>query len=119
MVYNETLVQADFNVAKGIDVIMRIKRSILITIIVVLAFGIYAGIHLINTRENLEAILSEQHDVRKEAAELQIKIDQLEHEIENYDDPDVKANIARTNLGLVLPGEIVFFNYGSSQDVEG
>ena len=125
MVYNSVYSQSipgaegrQESAAKGKDVIMRLKRSILTTMVIVFAFVIYAGIHLVSLHASREAVLQEQHEIRREAAELQLQIAQLEHDIEHYDDPDVKANIARSNLGLVLPGEIVFFDAGSGQSEE-
>ena len=52
----------------------------------------------------------------QEVIQLDLKVAELEYEIENYNDPDVIAGIARSNLGLVLPGEIVFYDSGSEPD---
>ena len=92
---------------------MRLTRSKLITKLVVFAFVVYAGISLITLWGRIEAVRDELYVVRRAVAEQEIANAQLEYDIENYDNPDVKANIARTNLGLVLPGEIVFFDAGN------
>ena len=95
---------------------MRLPRSKLITKIIVFALIIYAGISLITLRGRIDEVREELYDVRRAVAEQEIANAQLEYDIENYNEPDVKANIARSNLGLVLPGEIVFFDAGSGQD---
>jgi cell division protein FtsL len=84
------------------------KRSKLSTRIIVLAMVIYACISLISLRARIESGQKELDDLRRRVAEMEISNAELEYQIEHYNDPDVIANIARSRLGLVLPGEIVF-----------
>ena len=95
---------------------MRLTRSKLITKVIVFALIIYAGISLITLRGRIDDVRGELYDVRRAVVEQEVANAQLEYDIENYSDPDVKANLARSNLGLVLPGEIVFYDAGSVQD---
>ena len=95
---------------------MRRHRSKLVTKIIVFALIVYAGISLITLRGRIEAAREELDDVRRRVVEKEISNAELEYEIENYNDPDVIAEIARENLGLALPGEIVFFDGGSVPD---
>ena len=98
---------------------MRLPRSRMITKIIVFALIIYAVISLITMRGNIETARDGLGEVRRAVTELEISNAQLEYEIDNYDESDVIADIARSNLGLVLPGEIVFFDGGSEQGSEG
>ena len=91
------------------------KRSKLTTKIIVFALIIYAGISLIALRGRIEAGRQELNDVRRRVAEMEIANAEFEYEIEHYNDPDVIATIARSRLGLVLPGEIVFHDTGNGQ----
>jgi len=95
---------------------MRVPRSKLITRIIVFALIVYAGISLIALRGRIETVRGELGVVRRAVAEVEISNAALEYEIENYNKPDVIADIARSDLGLVLPGEIVFYDGGSGQD---
>jgi len=97
---------------------MRLPRSKIVTRIIVFALVVYAGISLINLRGRIDAIREELHDVRRAVAQQELLNAELEYEIENYNEPDVIAGIARSNLGLVLPGEIVFYDDGSGQGIE-
>ena len=92
---------------------MRRTRAKLITKIIVFALVIYAGVSLLSIRERIDAGRAQQSEVRRAVAELEIDNSRLEYEIENFDEPDVLADIARSSLGLVLPGEMVFFDGGS------
>ena len=86
------------------------KRSKLITKIIVFALIIYAGISLISLRGRIEEGQSELNEIRRRVAAMEVANAEREYEIENNDDPDVIANIARSRLGLVLPGEIIFYD---------
>jgi len=94
---------------------MRLSRSKMITKIVVFALIVYAGISLIALQSRNEAIRKELHNARRAVAEIEITNAELEYEIAHHDEPYVIADIARSDLGLVLPGEIVFYDGGSAQ----
>jgi len=97
------------------EALMKLPRSKMITRIIIFALIIYAGISLITIRGRIEAANVEMGEVRRAVAELEVSNAELQYEIENYNEPDVIANIARENLGLVLPGEIVFYDGGAGQ----
>jgi len=83
------------------------SRSRIITIIIILALTVYAGISLYNFWGHHERVLEELQEARREAAELQRKIADLEYMLENIDDPDVMRRLAEEVLGLVSPDELV------------
>jgi len=87
----------------------------MITKIIVFALIIYAGFALISLRGRIDSATAKLNDSRRRVAEMEVSNAQLEYQIENHNDPDVIAGIARSNLGLVLPGEIVFYDGGSGQ----
>ena len=98
---------------------MRIPRSKISTKIIVFALIVYAGVSLISLRGRIEHAREDLDNVRRAVAEMEISNAELEYEIENHNEPDVIADIARSDLGLVLPGEIVFYDAGSEQDETG
>jgi len=85
-----------------------LPRTKLITKVIVLALIVYAGISLFNLWGRTETVRIERDELRRAVAELELENARLEYDIEHYNDPDVKAGIAQSSLGLVLPGEIVF-----------
>ena len=97
---------------------MRLPRSKIITKVIVFALIVYAGISLITIRGRIEAARNELSETRRAVAEMEVVNAELEYEIENYNEPEVIAGIARSNLGLVLPGETVYFDSGSGMDPE-
>ena len=89
---------------------MKLKRASIFTKIAILALIVYATVMLVNTR---------QQAMRAEAdrAALQAQVDamlrenaELQYDIEHADDPEIIAGIARSKLGLVKPGEKIFYD---------
>jgi len=83
------------------------SRSKIITLIIILALTIYAGISLYNFWEHHVEVLKSLDEMRDEVSEMQQKIDDLEFMLDNIDDPDVMRRIAEEILGLVFPDELV------------
>ena len=91
---------------------IKLPRSKLPAKLVAFAFIVYAGVALLSLHGRIESTREELYNVRRAVAEQELVNAQLEYDILHHDAPDVKANIARTTLGLVLPGEIVLFDTG-------
>ena len=89
---------------------MKLKRSSIFTKIVLLALSVYATISLVNTKNRVA-------EAEADRVVLQARVDamlqenaELEYDIEHAGDPDTIAEIARTKLGLVMPGEKIFYD---------
>ena len=94
--------------------LMKLPRSTIVSKIVIFALIVYAGVSLITLRGRIEAKREEYNEVRRAVLEKELTNAELEYEIEHHDEPDVIAGIARSDLGLVLPGEIVYYDGGSA-----
>jgi cell division protein FtsB len=93
---------------------MKLPRSKIASKIIVFALIVYAGISLFALRGRIESKRAEYDELRRAVAEKEITNAELEYEVQHHDEPDVIANIARSDLGLVLPGEIVYYDGGSA-----
>ncbi|MCD7903035.1 MAG: septum formation initiator family protein [Oscillospiraceae bacterium] len=89
---------------------MKLKRTGTIMKIVILAIIVYAVVTLVSLRGNIAEAETDQ-------AALQAQVDaalqenaELEYDIEHADDPEVIAGVARSKLGLVLPGEKIYYD---------
>ena len=89
------------------------KRSKLSTKIIIFAFIVYGCVSLLTLRGRIESGQQELDEIRRLVADMEVSNAELEYEIEHYNNPDVIASIARSRLGLVLPGEIVFYDNGN------
>ena len=86
---------------------MKTKKASLLTKLVVLALLIGAT-GLLNLRQQILTAQSDLAEAEAQvAAQKQVNAD-LSDAVENSDDPDRQADIARGKLGLVEPGEYIF-----------
>ena len=92
---------------------MKLKRASILTKIVIIALIIYAAVSLSNIRKDIAR-------AEEQKAELQAQVDtvlqenaELEYNIAHASDPETIAEIARTKLGLVMPGEKIFYDVGN------
>ena len=92
---------------------MKRRRAGFATKIIVISLIAYALISLVNLQGRIDEARKELSEVRRLVAEKELSNAELEYEIENHNDPSVIAGIARSELGLVLPGEMVFFDGGN------
>ena len=87
---------------------MKTKKASLLTKLVVLALLIGAATGLLNLRLQILTAQSDLAEAEAQvAAQKQVNAD-LSDAVENSDDPDRQADIARGKLGLVEPGEYIF-----------
>ena len=87
---------------------VKTKKASLLTKLVVLALLIGAATGLLNLRGQIQQAQSDLTQAQAEvAAQKQVNAD-LSDAVENSDDPDRQADIARGKLGLVEPGEYIF-----------
>lgn len=89
---------------------MKIKRASLVIKIVIVAIILYAGINLVTTKTQVS-------EARERRDALQIEVDntmktnlELEYAINHSDDEETLEDIARNKLGLVEPGEKIFYD---------
>ena len=89
---------------------MKFKRAGLVTKIVILAIIVYAGISLVSLKVQVS-------DARETRDELQTQVDgvlqtntELQYAIDHSTDPETIEDIARNKLGLVKPGEKIFYD---------
>jgi len=78
--------------------------------LVVLALIIYGIVSLIMIRSNTAAALEEKNSLEAQVEEITQDNAKLEYQIEHADDDDTIKDIAREKLGLVMPGEIIFYD---------
>ena len=88
---------------------MHIKKASLLTKLVVLLLLVGAATGLLNLRKQILSAQTELAQAQSQvAAQKQTNAD-LADAVENSGDPDRQADIARSKLGLVEPGEYVFY----------
>ena len=88
---------------------MRTKKAGFLTKLVVLALLIATATTLLGMRGQIQAAQADREELAAQvAAQTQVNAD-LADAVENSDDPERQADIAREKLGLVQPGEQVIY----------
>ena len=88
---------------------MRTKKAGFLTKLVVLALLIATATTLLSMRKQIQTAQSDRDQLATQVAEqTQVNAD-LADAVENSDDPERQADIAREKLGLVQPGEQVIY----------
>lgn len=89
---------------------MKLKRSSIFTKIVVLALIVYAAISLNGTKNKIEAAGEQQRLLQEQVDAALQENAELQYDIDHAGDPETIAEIAWTKLGLVMPGEKIFYD---------
>ncbi len=93
---------------------MRIGRASIQTKLVILILLVVVVISLLELNSKVQAA-QEQRDALSEQVLEQTQTNaELQEAIDNSDDPEWIAVVARDKLGLVSPGEIIFESIGAS-----
>ena len=93
---------------------MKHRRSGIVVIMVLLMLGliVYAASSLSRMNARIEAAELAKEALAEEALALAVSNAALEYEIEHSGDLDMVERVARDKLGLVLPGEIIYYDIG-------
>lgn len=89
---------------------LKLKKASMFTKIVILALTIYAVVSLVTVRERVVKAEELREDLRRQVTEMTQQNAELEYQIEHGTDEETIEEIARNKLGLVLPGERVFYD---------
>ena len=87
---------------------MKLKKASLLTKLVVLALLIGAATGLLNLRQQILAAEADLAEAQAQVAEQKQVNAELADAVENSGDPERQADLARSKLGLVEPGEYIF-----------
>ena len=93
---------------------MKHRRSGIVIVmgLVMLALIVYAAVSLSRMNTRIEAARQTRDALADEALALAVSNASLEYEIEHSGDLDMVEKVAREKLGLVLPGEIIYYDIG-------
>ena len=91
---------------------MKIRRFGIVIVLgaVLLAILGYAVISLSAVNARIEAAMQTRDALAAEAQALAVSNTSLEYKIAHSEDLDMIEKVAREKLGLVLPGEIIYYD---------
>jgi len=87
---------------------MKLKKAGLITKIVVIILVVYAAARLISVHAQLQEATEIRDELSERAEEMETTNAEMEYSLENSQDDEVIAGIARDKLGMAYPEEEIF-----------
>lgn len=87
---------------------MKLKRAGMATKLLVLVLLAIVSVALLSTKAKLSAAQADRDALIRQVQQQQEANAALQDGIDHSDDPEYLADIARSRLGLVEPGEIEF-----------
>lgn len=91
---------------------MKFKKSSFWIKLVVLVLVVYAVVTLVSLQSQISAQRGEMAELEQRIAAAEQEKQRLENAIANMDTDEGVEEIARSKLGLVSPGEIIFQDVG-------
>ena len=92
---------------------MKLKRAGPFIKIVILALIVYAAISIVTTKGKIEQARLDVDAVQQQVNALSQENAGLEYSIKHAGDDETIESIARGKLGLVRPGEKIFYDVGN------
>ena len=92
---------------------MKLKRAGPFIKIVILALIVYAAISIVTTKGKIEQARLDVDAVQQQVNAVRQENAGLAYSIEHAADDETIESIARGKLGLVRPGEKIFYDVGS------
>lgn len=92
---------------------MRLRKSSLITKLVILAAMVYAVAMIMTLQPQINALNAEREKLSAEVADVEQENLELQEDIAAMDTDEAVIEIARERLNLVEDGEMVFIDSGN------
>jgi len=89
---------------------MKFRRASLVTKIVILAIIVYAGISLVSLKVQISDAREKRDELQGQVAGVLQTNTELQYAIDHSTDSETIQDIARDKLGLVKPGEKIFYD---------
>ena len=89
---------------------MKLKRASLITKIIILAVIVYAGISLVSIKLQVTEAQQKRDSLQTQVDSTMQTNTELQYAIDHSEDEETIEDIARGKLGLVKPGEKIFYD---------
>ena len=89
---------------------MKLKRAGIITKVLLLAIVLYAAVRLAMIHSETRDLQNQIDQLERQSQPLTEQNAALEYQIAHSDDDETREEIARDKLGLVKPGEKIFYD---------
>jgi len=89
---------------------MRLRKLSLISLAAVIVVVVYSGVTLLSLKSQTEEAAAHRDELQAQVDRLTQENSELQYSIENSTDPEIMEDVARNEIGLVRPGEKIFYD---------
>lgn len=89
---------------------MKLKKANLITKLLIVALALYAIISIVTINGRVTKAEEDKAELQRQVDEITQENAELQYQLDHSEDEETIEEIARNKLGLVLPGEKIFYD---------
>ena len=89
---------------------MKFKKASIFTKLVIAALMVYAVISLVMVHRQTRQLQDRAATLQQQVSEMTQSNAELQYQIDHREDDDMIESVAREKLGLVKPGEKIFYD---------
>ena len=89
---------------------MKFKKASIFTKLVIAALMMYALISLVVVHQRTAQLQDRAAALQQQVSEMTQSNAELQYQIDHSDDDDMRESVAREKLGLVKPGEKIYYD---------
>ena len=89
---------------------MKFKKASIFTTLVIAVLMLYAVISLVMVHRQTRQLQDRAAVLQQQVSDMTQSNAELQYQIDHSDDDDMSESVAREKLGLVKPGEKIFYD---------
>ena len=91
---------------------MKLKRLGLLSTAVIIVLVVYSCITMVSLKVQTDEARTRRDELQTQVDRYNQENSELQYSIENSTDPEIIEDVARNDIGLVRPGEKIFYDVG-------
>ena len=91
---------------------MKLKRLGLLSTVVIIVLVVYSCVTMVSLKVQTDEARARRDELQTQVDRYNQENSELQYSIENSTDPEIIEDVARNDIGLVRPGEKIFYDVG-------
>lgn len=89
---------------------MKPKKLGLVSAAAIVILVIYSGITMMSLKQQTEDAAEKRDELQSQVEQMTRENAELQYDIDHSTDPEIIEDVARNSIGLVKPGEKIFYD---------
>lgn len=91
---------------------MKLKKLGLLSTVVIIVLVVYSCMTMVSLKVQTDEARARRDELQTQVDRYNQENSELQYSIENSTDPEIIEDVARNDIGLVRPGEKIFYDVG-------